>query len=295
MWEWTFDPIELLPLGVAAALYLRRVATLRQRGAAPRAWRSLCFCAGMGVVTVALASPIDSLGEERSFAMHMVQHLLLGDIAPLLCVAGLTGPILRPALALPAIGRLRALGHPGIAFPVWALDLGLWHLPVAYQAAIHNVVVHALEHACFFAGGAVLWASVLEPLPGPEWFGAGAKALYVLGVRVFDTLLAFVFVWSSTVFYPYYEHTHRFWGMSPIEDQNLGGIAMLGEGGIVTISAFLWLTYRWLSDGELTDELIDAGVPRHRAIRAVRYGRASELRRAIDTDRAGTASGEAGG
>ena len=294
MWEWTFDPIELLPLGVVAALYLRRVGRLRHRDAPPPPWRVLCFFGGLGVVAVALFSPIDSLGEERSFAMHMVQHLLLGDIAPLLCVAGLTGPILRPALALPVVGRLRVLSHPAIAFPIWAADLALWHLPVAYQAAIHNDTVHATEHACFFAGGAILWAAVIEPLPGPAWFGPGAKALYVLGVRLFETLLAFFFVWSSTVFYPYYEHTQRLWGMSPIEDQNLGGIAMLGEGSAVTIAAFLWLLYRWLSDGELADELIEAGVPAHRAKRAVRYGRAAELRRAIDAERT-AASGGLGG
>jgi cytochrome c oxidase assembly factor CtaG len=288
MWDWTFEPTELAPIVVVAALYGWRLARMRSRRIAVPWWKPACFVAGLTVAVVAVASPIDTLGEERSFAVHMVQHLMLGDLAPLLCVAGLTGTILRPILALPLLGRLRQLQHPGPAFVIWMVDLALWHLPGAYQLALENDAVHAVEHLCFFVGGAILWAAILEPLPGPAWFGSGAKALYVLGVRVFDTLLAFLFVWSQTVFYPYYEHVPRLWGMSPIEDQNLGGIAMLAEGSVVTITAFLVLLWRWLSEGELATELIEAGVPEHRAKRAVRYGRGAELATTVlPSDRAG--------
>jgi putative membrane protein len=277
MWEWTFDPTELAPIVLVAAFYGWRVVRVEARGQRVPWWKPACFAAGLAVALLAVVSPVDTLGEDRSFAAHMVQHLMLGDLAPLLCVAGLSGPMLRPVLALPAIGRLRRLQHPAPAFLLWAVDLGLWHLPSAYQLALENDTVHAIEHLCFFTGGSLLWAAILEPLPGPAWFGAGAKALYVLGVRAFDTLLAFAFVWSHTVFYPYYEHVPRLWGWSAIEDQNLGGIAMLAEGGVVTLTAFFVFLYRWLSDGELTTELIEAGVPERTAKRAVRYGRAAEL------------------
>jgi putative membrane protein len=285
VWVWTFDPTELLPVLLVAAVYARRVTTLARKGHPVPWWKPVCFVGGLAVATLAVVSPVDWLGENRSFAAHMIQHLLLGDVAPLLCVAGLSGAILRPVLALPLIGGLRVLAHPFLAFPVWAANLGLWHLPGPYQLALENDTVHAVEHACFFIGGALLWAAILEPLPGPAWFGSGAKAFYVLGVRAYETLLAFLFVWSHTVFYPYYSHVPRLWGMSPIEDQNLGGIAMLAEGSIVTITAFLWLLWRWLSDGELAGELIEAGIPEHRAKRAVRYGRAASL--AATTKRAG--------
>ena len=281
MWEWTFDPTELAPIVLAAALYGWRLAGIMRRRHHVPWWKPACFVSGLAVALVAVVSPVDALGEDRSFMMHMVQHLMLGDLAPLLCVAGLSGAMLRPVLALPLVGRLRRLQHPGLAFLIWSLDLGLWHLPTAYDLALENDAVHAVEHMCFFIGGSLLWAAMLEPLPGPAWFGSGAKSLYILGVRAFDTLLAFVFVWSHTVFYPYYEHVPRLWGMSPIEDQNLGGIAMLAEGGVVTITAFFVFLYRWLSDGELATELIEAGVPEARAKRAVRYGRAAELAAAV--------------
>ena len=71
--------------------------------------------------------------------------------------------------------RLRVFSNPFVALPVWALNLGLWHLPFMYDAAVRHEAVHAVEHIAFFAGGLVLWLPVLETLPAPEWFGTGAK------------------------------------------------------------------------------------------------------------------------
>ena len=105
----------------------------------------------------------------------MAQHVLLGELAPLAIVAGLTGPLLRPLLAYRWIHRLRVLAHPLIAWPLWAVNLYLWHLPFFYEAALGNDVVHALEHVMFFTAGALFWAPVLEPLPAPRWFGTGAS------------------------------------------------------------------------------------------------------------------------
>jgi cytochrome c oxidase assembly factor CtaG len=65
--------------------------------------------------------------------------------------------------------------------------------------------------------------------------------------------------------------------MSPLEDQNLGGVAMLGEGSVVTIAAFLWLLWKWMERDMLEQELIEAGVPPARAARATRYGRGQTL------------------
>ena len=84
-----------------------------------------------------------------------------------------------------------------LALPIWAFDLYAWHLPVLYQAALHDAAVHGLEHVCFFAGGVLMWAAVIEPLPGPVWFGGGWKAIYVLAVRAAGAILANVFIWAT--------------------------------------------------------------------------------------------------
>src|SRR5262249_27259713 len=140
--SWSFEPLQLVPLAAVACLYARRVRTLRRRGAAPAGWRVWSFGTGVALLFVALASPLDSFGEEQFLSFHMVQHVLLGDLAPLAMVAGLTGPILRPVLSIHWVNRLRVLAHPFVALPLWAVDLYVWHLPPLYQGALHHDAVH---------------------------------------------------------------------------------------------------------------------------------------------------------
>ena len=144
--SWTWDPAQLLLIAAAAFLYYRRARTLAARGTPVPAWRRLVFALGLLLAFLAVASPIHELGEKEFFFVHMLQHILLGDLAPLCMVAGLTGPILRPVLAIPLFQRLRFLAHPLVAFPIWAVNLVLWHLPFAYQGALHHDAVHAVQH-----------------------------------------------------------------------------------------------------------------------------------------------------
>lgn len=275
--DWSLEPVRLLPLALAAFLYWRRALTLRRRGAPVPARRQLLFGLGLLLVLVAVASPIDRLGEERLFLLHMLQHVLLGDLAALCVVAGLTGPLLRPVLALAWVERLRVLAHPLVALPLWALNLFLWHLPVAYEAALSSGGVHALQHICFFTFGALMWAPVVELLPGPMWFGTGWKLGYIVVVRLLGTLLGNVFLWSGTVFYGTYERAERLWGISPLADQGLAGAVMMIEGSLVTIGAIAWLFLRLAAEGELRQQLLERGLDPRAVNRAVRYGRAEEL------------------
>src|SRR6476469_355176 len=197
--SWTFDPLQVVPSLLLAVLYARRVRTLRARGTAVPGWRIALFATGIAILLVALVSPVHALGEQL-FSFHMLQHVLLGDLAPLALLAGLTGPILRPALTF--LHRLRFLANPFVALPLWAVSLYVWHLPFLYEAAVRHDTVHALEHLCFFTGGTIMWLPVLETLPAPEWFGTGAKIGYIAVVRGVETVLGNVFFWAGSVFYP---------------------------------------------------------------------------------------------
>jgi putative membrane protein len=275
--SWTWDPAQLLLIAAAAFLYYRRAATLASRSTPVAAWRRLVFALGLLLAFIAVASPIHAFGEQQFFFAHMLQHILLGDLAPLCLVAGLTGPILRPVLAIPLFQRLRFLAHPLVAFPIWAANLVLWHLPFAYQGALHHDAVHAVQHILFFTCGCLMWAPVLEVLPGPEWFGTGIKLAYIAAVRVVETILGNVFVWSGGVFYRFYEHPVERWGISAHADQGIAGGLMMIEGSLVTIGALAWLFLRLGSESELHQQLIEQGVDPRTAGRAVRYGRGREL------------------
>ena len=274
---WSLEPLQLVPLAIGTLLYAKRARTLARRGTPVATWRPALFGLGVALVAVALVSPIASLGEQESFAFHMVQHLLLGDLAPLCIVAGLTGPLLRPILSVRAIQALRFLANPLVALPLWTVNLLLWHLPTLWEAALRNQAVHALEHACFFTAGAIMWSAVIEVLPGPEWFGTAAKMGYIAAVRIVSTILGNVLLWAGTPFYGLYEGVHRPWGLSARADQGLAGGIMMIEGSLVTICALAWLFLRLAQEGELRQQLLERGLDPRAVRRAVRYGRGQEL------------------
>ena len=272
--SWTFDPLQVGPTLLIAFLYGRRVVTLRARGTEVPRWRIALFTTGIALLLIAFVSPVHRLGEQM-FSFHMLQHVLLGDLAPLALLGGLTGPILRPVL--PFLYRFRFLAHPFVALPLWAVNLYLWHLPFLYEAAVRNDFVHALEHFCFFTGGLIMWLPVLETLPAPEWFGTGWKLGYIAVVRAVETVLGNVFFWAGSPFYNVYEHQNRLWGLSPLADQGMAGTVMMIEGSIVTLVALAWLFLRMASEGELRQQLLERGLDPRAVRRAVRYGRGEDL------------------
>jgi putative membrane protein len=274
--NWTVDPLQLALIALGAFAYSRRARTLAARGEPVPGWRRALFWTSVSLLLLGLVSPIHAYGEEL-FSLHMIQHVVLGDLAALCFVASLTGPLLRPVLALKPVARLRVLVHPLVALPIWALNLYLWHLPVLYEGALEHEAVHALEHVSFFAAGALMWAPVVEVLPGPMWFGTGAKLGYVVVVRLLETVLGNVFLWSGTVFYDTYSDGDVPWGVSPLADQGWAGTVMMLEGSLVTIGAIAWLFLRLAAEGELRQELLERGLDPRLVRRAVRYGRAEEL------------------
>ncbi len=136
--------LQLGPLALLAVLYARRAHTLaRQRQAVP-AWRQACWFGALALIALALT--LLGSGSQELLVIHMAEHLLIGDMAAILIVLGLTGPLLAPVLRIGFFNRLRALSNPAIALPLWVLDLYVWHLPLFYEAALRNGGVHALEH-----------------------------------------------------------------------------------------------------------------------------------------------------
>jgi putative membrane protein len=275
---WNFEPLQLAPTVAVSMLYLRRSRTLARRGQPVARGRQLLFWTGIALVVGALDSPLDTLGERDFFFLHMVQHVVLGDLAPLCFVAGLTGPVLRPVLALRPVNRLRVLTHPLVAFPLWAVDICVWHVPALYQAALRSSELHACEHLLFFTCGALMWSPVLETLPAPAWFGTRAKLGYILSVRLVETVLGNVFIWSNTVFYSWYVHPIPIWGIGALEDQQLAGVVMMVEGGLVTLGALAWFVWRLARESELGEQLLAQGFDPRQVERATRYGRAGRLR-----------------
>jgi len=290
--------LEGLPTTLLALAYLLRARTLARSGRPVPLFRQLLFAAGLIVALIAVATPLAPLAEELQWA-HMVQHVLLGDIAALLIVLGLTGALLRPLLGAPVLRHLRLLSHPVVAFALWATSLYAWHIPFLYEAAVEQPLVHAVEHISFLGAGIAMWAAVLGPLPKPAWFGDLPQLAYVFLMRVIGALLANVLIWSQSPFYPSYVATAERHGIAPMTDQNLAGAVLMIEGSIVTIIVFAWLFLRWARADQQRQDLLDraerAGVPldEARVARAVAAGRGDWLRTRFDR-KDSDAAGDAG-
>jgi cytochrome c oxidase assembly factor CtaG len=274
--------LELIPLALVGLLYGARCRALAARGESLPAWRLASFYGGLGVIAVALAA-LGPTGNELLW-VHTLGHLLLGDVGALLVVLGLTAPLLAPILRIPPLGRLGALSHPAVAFPLWALDLYAWHLPGAYQTALRHSSVHALQQLMLLGFGVNMWMCLFGPLPTPAWFGNAGKLAYILAVRLAGAALGNVFLWSGSIFYTYYLAGDARHHISPIADQNVAGAVMMLEGTILTLCLFYWLFWRTTREGEERRHLLDYAQARGvelseaRVARAVAAGRSAELR-----------------
>jgi putative membrane protein len=279
-------PLQLLPATIAGVLYALRVNRLRRTPRAVPGIRQASFYGGLLLIIVTLTMT-GSISDEL-FAAHMAEHLAIGDIGALLLVLGLTGPLLAPVLRIRFFDRLRLLAHPLVAFPLWAVNLYLWHLVGPHEAAVRHEGLHALQHMSFVVFGANMWMALLGPLPKPAWFGNLAKLVYVIAVRLTGAILGNVFVFGGHAFYDVYAAGERAHGISALGDQNAAGAIMMIEGSFLTIGLFAWLFARTAREGEERQELLDLARARGielsdaRAARAVAAGRGAELRRRIE-------------
>jgi putative membrane protein len=278
--------LQLGPLAIIGLLYARRARTLAFEHRPIAGWRQACFYAGFVVIAAALTS-LGSASQDLLY-VHMIEHLLLGDIAALLIVLGLTGPLLAPILKIKLFDRLRVLSHPAIAFPLWAIDLYGWHAPVLYQAALRHSGIHAIEHAMFLGFGINMWMCLFGPLPTPTWFGNLGRLIYIIAVRLTGTVLGNIFLWSGTVFYPFYIHGDAVFHISPLADQSIAGAIMMVEESLLTLGLFCWLFLRTARESEERQDLLDFAsaqgvkLTEARAGRAVAAGRGAELKRRLE-------------
>ncbi len=279
----------LLACVVYLVLYRRRAATLAREHHRVPDWRGACFVAGVLTVTVVQLPPLDNLADQV-LAAHMVQHIVIGDLASLLIVLGLTGQVLAPLLRIRVTRPLRRLSHPVVALALWAVDLYVWHLPVLYQLAIEHDLVHALEHACLLWFGTLLWLALIGPLPKPRWFTGWWSLVYVVLVRFTGAVLANVLIWAQSVFYPVYRASDAARGLNPLSDQNIAGGIMMVEQVLLTTLLLGWLFYRFARQDEERQQLLDLAslhrVPlsEDRAARAAAAGAGTRLRERLLND-----------
>lgn len=260
MWNvpWSWEPAIVIPLTTLLALYalgaMRRGSFRRLR------WRHTSFFAGWGTLFLALTSPIHELGEQL-FSAHMLQHEILILVSAPLISASHPGATLLWAFAprhrgeiggwVQRIENSRPLQFFTIPLIAWLLEaaaLWLWHIPFLYEATLRSDWIHAAQHLSFL-GTAVLFWSALYGV-GRSAMSYGAATLYVFGTAVHCSALGALLTFSQVLWYPAYAETTVSWGLSPLQDQQLGGAIMWVPSGAVFIIVAMALMTQWLSESD---------------------------------------------
>ncbi len=222
---------------LAALLFAQGWLRLRRRGRRDLAsWRRAGLAAtGLGVALAGLVTPIDTIGEDDLLSVHMLQHVLIGDLAVALLVAAVRGPLLvflLPAPALRPLSRSRAIRRtlgtllaPRVAVCLWAANLAAWHVPALYDAALSHPLLHDLEHACWVAAGLLVWILLVDP-GGHRRLTDGGRIALAVALFAAGEALTDVLVFSFHGLYPAYRGAY---GISALTDQKLAGIAMMVE------------------------------------------------------------------
>jgi cytochrome c oxidase assembly factor CtaG len=252
--SWTFAPIVLVALVAYVWVYAWRWRISRAEGGARAApvGRLVLWCAGVLSLFVALISPVDRLGEQLA-SVHMVQHLLIADVAPILLTLGLTKWILRPATRrIHRIERAAGpFGHPAFGVVAYVGGMWLWHIPAMYNAALRNGNVHVLEHLTFAAVGLLYWWHLLSPIRSRMRLGGMGPVLYMASTKILVGFLGVLLTFSPTLLYGFYDtHGATRWGLSALNDQHVAGLIMALEQSIVMGIALAYLFTRMLQEAE---------------------------------------------
>ncbi|MGH3041466.1 MAG: cytochrome c oxidase assembly protein, partial [Gaiellaceae bacterium] len=247
--SFTFEPLFLALAVVAGWLYWR--AARRER---PPAWRIALFSHGLLLVAGALNSPLETLAAHYLLLMHLLQNVMIADWAPPLLVLGLT-PAMREGVVRAGGRTLVLLTRPRIALPVWLAGWYLIHLAAFYDAALENPWLLNVEHLILVAIGLVFWWPVLSDTPHPT--PTTVRIAYLGAAFVASSVLGLAFTFSNTPFYGFYEDAPRLWGLSPIKDQNLGGVLMTGEQALVFLAAITAMVLRLLKEEEARERDLD--------------------------------------
>ena len=218
------------------------------------------FAGALAVLFLALNGPVHNLSDNYLFSAHMAQHLLLTLVFPPLLLYGSPPQVVRPLLGprwVMALGRV--VTRPLAAAALFTAPIVLWHVPVLYEAALRNHTVHILQHVVFLATAVSMWWPVLSPVPELPRIPHLLQMLYLFLLGIPMSVMGALITLSSSVLYPFYAAAPRVAGLSPLDDQQIGGLLMWVFGGLMLwiVMTVIWFRYSvWDQRGDA-----ERGVP----------------------------------
>lgn len=247
---WENHNSTIIGLAILAGLYLWAIGPMRrQAGITERAggWQIVSFFSGLLVTFLALNGPIHDLSDYYLFSVHMVQHLMLTQLMPPLLLMGLPAFAVRPLVRNAAVLAIaRWLTRPAIAFALYTLSFTGWHLQPAYDLMMRNHNVHIVTHLQFMVTAVIMWWPILSPLREVPRMSYGGQMLYLFLIGIPMMVVAALITLADVVLYPWYAGSPRVWGLTPLDDQKLGGITMWVPGGLFYWVVMSFVFFAWV-------------------------------------------------
>ena len=246
-------------LGIAAlaVLYEWRARRAPVSGS-PTAPQRAAFHAALLLLFLSLNGPVHDLSDTFLFSADMIQHLVLELLVPPLLLVGTPGWMLRPLLRPRAVRAVaERVTRPAWCFAIFNLVLAGWHLPPAYNLALAHHPVHITQHLMFIAASVIMWWPLLGSLPELPRPSYPVQLLYCFLMTIPMSIVSIYIVYADRVLYPAYATAPRIFGISPLEDQRIGGLVMWIPGGLYFLLVMSVVFFRWSQRGG-TDDVVGA-------------------------------------
>jgi cytochrome c oxidase assembly factor CtaG len=216
---------------------------------------TLYFGLGLVILWFALETPIDTISDYYLDSVHMLQHVMLGFVAPPLMLLGLSPQMVEWIVRAPGV---RAITEPVQAQVIAGLVMIGWHLPPLYDATLYSGSLHVVEHLMFIGAGVVMYWPMLEVTSAhSRWrLSPGAKLLYMLVATLPQDGVALALIFSRVPFYEYYTHAPRLVAsLTPIIDQTVAGAVLMILGKATLAVAAIAVFFRWFGAEHRADQI----------------------------------------
>jgi putative membrane protein len=228
---WQFDPVLIGGLFALAVAYALATGPLRSRlqpSAAPEPRRAAVFYLSLVTFYLVEGSPLHDLAERYLLSAHMLQHLLLSYVVARLMIVGVPAWLWRRLLLNRAVRPLaRVVFRPTSAFVIFGLFFALWHIPVIYEGALVNPLLHHLEHVAFLVAAIVLWWPILSPIEELPRAPTIIQLAYIFALPIAQLPVFAAITFSPEPVYQTYANAPRVWeALTPLADQALAGAIM---------------------------------------------------------------------
>jgi len=260
--EFTVHPSTVIGVVGLGALYLWRArhapAEVAERS--PTSGQRASFFVALATILLSLNGWLHDLSDSYLFSAHMVQHLVLTLVAPPLLILGTPGWMLRPALRWRGVGPVaRFVTRARTAFVLFNLVIIAWHLPGLYEFAMEHHNIHIVQHLCFMVAATLMWWPILSPMPELPRLSYPLQMLYLFLMTIPMSIVAVCIAYADHALYPFYAAAPRIWGITPMQDQLIGGLIMWIPGGLFFFTVISVIFFRWQQAGGDSTEVAQVG------------------------------------